>query len=85
MICQGVFLSERGYARADVLTGDIGLCICGFCALTGGQVIDLRITEGRLADVLLRLSCSLVFSDCLPPAVAQPTARRALCPSALSV
>ena len=40
------------------------------------QVFDLRITEGRLADVLLRLSCSLVFSDCLPPAVAQPLARR---------
>ena len=42
--------------RADVLTGDIGLCICGFCALTGGQVIDLRITEGRLAAVGFCLS-----------------------------
>ena len=32
-----------------------------------GQDFDLyegRITEGRLAAVLLRLSCSLVFWDC---------------------
>lgn len=30
--------------RADVLTGDIGLCICGFCALTGERACKVRVS-----------------------------------------